>query len=111
MPTAPNIYEIPNPYAAADLFDIHFVQSADVLTLVHPSYAPLELRRLGATNWQTSNPLFSAPANVAHRSWPSATVARGPDALNRLLRGHDDRGEHARGERRLGHGGPSASTT
>jgi hypothetical protein len=63
MPTSPNLYEIPNPFAAADLFDIHFVQSADVLTLVHPSYAPLELRRIGATNWQTLNPSFTAPAN------------------------------------------------
>lgn len=64
MPTSPNIYEIPNNYAAADLFDIHFVQSADVLTLVHPSYPPTELRRYGATNWQTSNPAFTPPANV-----------------------------------------------
>lgn len=44
-------YEIPNPYAEADLFDIHYVQSSDVLTLVHPSYPPQELRRLGATRW------------------------------------------------------------
>lgn len=64
MPTAPNIYEIPNPYAAADLMDIHYVQSADVLTLVHPSYAPMELRRYGATNWQMSTPVFTPPANV-----------------------------------------------
>lgn len=63
MPTNPNIYEIPNNYAAADLFDIHFVQSADVLTLVHPNYPPTELRRYGATNWQTSTPAFTPPAN------------------------------------------------
>ena len=44
-------YEVATPYAEADLFDLHFVQSADVLTLVHPSYAPRELKRLGATNW------------------------------------------------------------
>lgn len=54
-------YEIANPYAEADLFDIHFVQSADVLTLVHPNYAPRELRRLGATNWQLSTLSFAAP--------------------------------------------------
>jgi hypothetical protein len=54
-------YEIANPYAEADLFDIHYVQSADVLTLVHPNYAPRELRRLGATNWQLSTIAF-APA-------------------------------------------------
>jgi hypothetical protein len=53
-------YEIPNPYAAADLFDIHYVQSADVLTLVHPNHAPRELRRLAATNWQLSIVSFAA---------------------------------------------------
>lgn len=44
-------YEVVTPYAEADLFDIHFVQSSDVLTLVHPNYPPAEIRRLGATNW------------------------------------------------------------
>lgn len=44
-------YEIANPYAEADLFDIHTTQSGDILTLVHPNYAPMELRRMGATNW------------------------------------------------------------
>ena len=63
------IYEIPNPYAEADLFDIHYVQSADVLTLVHPNYAPRELRRLGATTWVLSTisfvPNVSTPTSVA----------------------------------------------
>lgn len=54
-------YEVANPYAEADLFDIHYVQSADVLTLVHPNYAPRELRRLGATNWQLSTIAFASP--------------------------------------------------
>ena len=53
-------YEIPNPYAETDLFSIHYVQSADVLTLVHPNYAPRELRRIGATNWQLTTIDFSA---------------------------------------------------
>lgn len=61
-------YEITNPYAEADLFDIHYVQSADVLTLVHPSYAPRELKRLGATNWTLTTISFgagvSAPTGV-----------------------------------------------
>lgn len=63
-------YEIPNPYAAGDLFDIHYVQSADVLTLVHPGYAVRELRRYGATNWQLSAPTFQAPTNC-----PTSPVA------------------------------------
>lgn len=54
-------YEIANPYAEADLFDIHYVQSADVMTLVHPNYAPRELRRLGATNWTLTTINFGSP--------------------------------------------------
>ena len=45
-------YEIETPYLEADLFDIHYVQSADVMTLVHPNYPPKELRRYGATDWR-----------------------------------------------------------
>lgn len=71
MPTTGE-YEIPNPYAAADLFDIHYVQSADVLTLVHPNYPPRELRRYGATNWQMVTISFvsalTAPTGVAATS-------------------------------------------
>lgn len=64
--TAARVYTVTTPYVEADLFDLHFVQSADVLTIVHPSYEPRELRRLGATNWQLSTitftPTISAPA-------------------------------------------------
>jgi len=59
-------FEIASPYAGADLFEVHTVQSADVLTLVHPKYAPRELRRLGALNWELSTiafgPAVAAPA-------------------------------------------------
>jgi len=44
-------YEVATPYVEADLFDLHFVQSADVLTIVHPNYAPRELRRQGPSSW------------------------------------------------------------
>ena len=69
------IYEIPNPYAEADLFDIHYVQSADVLTLVHPNYAPRELRRLGATTWTLTTITFG-PVVVAPGA-PTVTANRG----------------------------------
>ena len=52
-------YEIANTYAEADLFDIHFIQSGDVLTLVHPNYPPKELRRLGALNWTLASIAFT----------------------------------------------------
>jgi hypothetical protein len=64
-------YEIANPYAEADLFDIHYVQSADVLTLVHPNYAPRELKRLGATNWTLTTITFGA--DIATPGAPTVT--------------------------------------
>lgn len=67
MPVS-GIYEIPNPYAEADLFDLHFVQSEDVLTIVHPNYPVRELRRYAATKWILAtvsfSPSLAAPASV-----------------------------------------------
>lgn len=68
-------YEVVTPYAAADLFDIHYTQSGDVLTLVHPNYAPRELRRLGATNW-TLTPIAFTPSVL-----PPTGVTATPDAV------------------------------
>lgn len=63
------IYEIPTPYTEAELFDIHYVQSADIMTLVHPNYSPKELRRYGASDWRLEEINFAsplpAPSNVA----------------------------------------------
>ena len=75
---ANNIYEIPHPYLEAELFDVNYVQSADVITLVHPNHAPRELRRLGATKWELrvidfGSPL-AAPTNVNSSMYiPSST--------------------------------------
>lgn len=67
--TVSRVYTIVSPFSGADLFDIHYVQSSDVLTLVHPSYAARELRRVGATNWQFSTisfaPTLAAPTGLA----------------------------------------------
>lgn len=64
-------YEVATPYVEADLFDLHFVQSADVLTLVHPNYAPRELKRLGATSWTLTN--ISFISSLTTPSAPSVT--------------------------------------
>lgn len=68
-------YEVATPYAEADLFDIHFVQSADVLTLVHPNYIPRELRRLGALNWQLATLIFAS--KLSPPTGVSATATAG----------------------------------
>lgn len=44
-------YTISTPYAAGDLFEIQFVQSANFMYLVHNDYRPQQLSRLNDTNW------------------------------------------------------------
>lgn len=44
-------YEVVTPYLTADLANIKFTQSADVLYITHPSYAPRKLSRTGHTSW------------------------------------------------------------
>jgi len=66
-----SIYEIPTPYDEADLADLQYVQSGDVVTITHQDYAPRELSRTAHTTWVLSTigfaPSISAPAG------PSAT--------------------------------------
>lgn len=49
--TASRIYTIVTPYTAADLPTLKYTQSADVMTLVHPNYAPRDLTRTGHSTW------------------------------------------------------------
>ena len=59
-------YEIVTPYAEADLLGLKFVQSADVVTIVHPNYPPQKLSRTGHTSWTITAlslvPSISAPS-------------------------------------------------
>ena len=41
------LYTLATPYATADLPLLKYVQSADTMTLTHPSYAPRNLTRTG----------------------------------------------------------------
>lgn len=61
--------QVATPYSATDVFNIRWVQSNDVLTVTHPSYAPYDLNRLGATDWTFTQTTFgeglAAPTFVA----------------------------------------------
>lgn len=46
--------EIVTPYVTADLYQLKWVQSADTLYIVHPSYAPRKLVRASHTSWTLS---------------------------------------------------------
>lgn len=45
-------YEISTPYNEADLFAVHYDQSADVMTFAHTSYSPMTLKRYGPNDWR-----------------------------------------------------------
>ena len=66
--TAAQLFTLATPYSEGDLFDLRFVQSADVMYLVHPSHAPRKLSRLADDNWTlttvTFAPAIGAPQNV-----------------------------------------------
>lgn len=49
--TIAEVYTVTTPYVEADLPEIRFAQSADVVTIVHPTYVPYELARLSDTSW------------------------------------------------------------
>jgi len=46
------VYEITSPYEDNEPFDIRYTQSADVLFLAHPNYAPRKLSRYANNNWK-----------------------------------------------------------
>lgn len=85
-------YEIPNPYAEVDLFDVHYVQSADVLTLTHPNYPPMELRRVGATNWQLIPISFVSALTAPGSPAAVATVGSGTTTYSYKIAAVDSTG-------------------
>jgi len=42
---------VSSPYLNADLQDLRYTQAGDIVTIVHPSYAPRELKRTSWTSW------------------------------------------------------------
>jgi hypothetical protein len=66
--TVSRVFEIATPYVEADLFDLHYTQSADVMTIVHEGYAPREVRRTGPSTFTLTtiafNPALAAPASI-----------------------------------------------
>ena len=57
--TAGRVYTVTTTYATADLFDLQFAQSADVLYIAHPSYTPRKLTRTAHTSWTISDITFT----------------------------------------------------
>ena len=56
---ANRIYQITTSYTTAQLFDLKFAQSADVMYICHPSHEASKLSRTGHTSWTLSEVDFA----------------------------------------------------
>ncbi len=56
---ANRVYEISTPYLTAELFDIKYAQSADVMYITHPNHEVEKLSRTGHTSWTLSDVDFT----------------------------------------------------
>jgi len=76
---AGGILELPTPYPHADVRRLQFTQSADVMTIFHPTYPIHELRRYGATDWVLTPAAFTP--SISRPTGCSSTVG-GAGALS-----------------------------
>ena len=62
------IYEVETPYLEKNIFQLDYVQQADVITIVHKDYPAAQLSRYAHNNWVLEDICFesaiSAPQNV-----------------------------------------------
>ena len=71
------IYEIATPYASADVFNLRFAQSADVMYFAHPSYAIRTLSRTGHNAWTFATPTINentTPVLTTANNYPSVVT-------------------------------------
>ncbi len=76
--------EVVTAFLEAELFDIHYAQSVDLLYLVHGLHAPSRLSRLAAdgTQWTYGDARYSpAPLYEADSDYSGGTISVSPDAV------------------------------
>ena len=56
---ANRIYQITSPYLTAELFELKFAQSADVMYITHPNHEVMKLSRTGHTAWTLTEVEFT----------------------------------------------------
>jgi hypothetical protein len=82
-PNAGDPFELVTPYPASVLPDLKFTQSADVMTLVHPSYPPQSLSRTDHDAWtiadfqNTNGPFQDVNVDQAKTVYTSAATGSG----------------------------------
>ncbi len=56
---ANRVYTLATTYETADLAELKFAQSADVMYICHPDYVPKKLSRTGHTSWTITDVVFT----------------------------------------------------
>lgn len=90
--TGARIYTVSTPYLTADLPLLKYVQSADTMTLTHPSHAPRNLTRTGHTAW-TLAAITYAPAQVPPTGLATTAPGSGYDYVVTAV--NDETGEES----------------
>jgi hypothetical protein len=71
--TVSRYFTLVTPYAVADVGLLKYAQSADVLTITHPSYPPADITRTGNASW-TYTPITFSPDIGPPASAPTVTA-------------------------------------
>ncbi|WP_155248310.1 hypothetical protein [Bradyrhizobium japonicum] len=75
-----DVVEVTTPYPYADVVDLQFEQSGDVLYLTHPSYAPRRITRSSNTSWTldevslTDGPFAAGNSDESVKMYASAAT-------------------------------------
>ena len=73
-------YEITSPYLEAELFDIKYAQSADVMYICHPNHPVKKLSRTGHTSWTLTSVDFQYGPFMDHNT-STTTITTSHTAL------------------------------
>lgn len=74
-----NIYDIGTPYTEDEIFDLDFVQSADVMYITHKGHSPYKLERFGHSMWQ-----FSHMCALSFKDGPYLPINKTTTRLSRI---------------------------
>lgn len=85
-----DIVEIPTPYLETELEGLDFVQSADIITLVHKNHAPMELSRTGHHLWSLDAITFAPEIAAPTGESATATVGTGSKTYTYVVTAVDD---------------------
>jgi len=72
-------YEISSPYLTAELFEIKWAQSADVMYICHPNHQVMKLSRTGHTSWTLAEVDFTDGPYLATNSTETTLTPSGAE--------------------------------